>query len=448
MGARPLFLAVVPMVLGMSPACAHTARSEADVLLDRGLAFSRQGDSAKALDCLSRARSLYRLSGDSRGEAAALAYLAMIQEDLGHPGQALRACEEALPLLHAARDKPAEATLLGMLGRLSSAMGDKAKALAYFQQALELRHSLGDRAGEAAALNDLARVAGDLGRTEQALAFNQQALQRELDKPPSPAPRWADKASLSFVDVGGNAVSQTIGLANELTYRWSEAGTLTFNLQAVRIATHSTTYSAEGSSPASFTLATERTDQVTTADYLSRLRFAEDLGRGFLAFTEGGWERNIPAGIKDRTAGSAGLGYWWISTDTCKVRTDLGAGYTHAEPVTPAPGFQIGYGTWNGAASYDQKIGASAAFASRLNGAFDTGDLANYLAVWTNDFTTSLTRRLSLKVGYSLTYNNRPASQAVPIVLGGSVPPVVLGHAFVTLKKLDSQFLTSLVISF
>lgn len=223
---------------------------------------------------------------------------------------------------------------------------------------------------------------------------------------------------------------------------------MTFNLQVVRIATQNTTYSATGSSPSRFTLVTTRTDQVTTADYLAKLRFAEDLGSRWQAFSEAGWERNIPAGIVGRTAWSAGLGYWWIRTDRRKVRTDLGAGYTHAEPVTPAPGFQIGFATWNAAVAYEQKIGSGSAFSSHLNGADATGDASNFLVVCRNDFSTNLSRRLALSVGYGLTYNNRPASQTVPILQTGSTPPVVLGQAFVPLRRLDTQFTTGLVISF
>ena len=250
------------------------------------------------------------------------------------------------------------------------------------------------------------------------------------------------------MDVGGNAVSQSVGLANEFNYHWNDGASVAFNLQAVRISTRTAAYSATGSSSTSYTLDTTRTSQAATADYLAKLRFAKDLGDRFLDFAEGGWERNIPAGIESRTAGSAGLGYWWIRTDTRTVRTDLGAGYTHAQPVVEAPGFRIGYATWNAAANFQQKFGAASVFTSNLSAAAATGDLANLLAVWLNDFSTSLTRRLALKVGYTMTYNNRPASQAVPILLGGSSPPVVVGQAFVTLKKLDSQFTTSLVISF
>jgi hypothetical protein len=74
-------------------------------------------------------------------------------------------------------------------------------------------------------------------------------------------------------------------------------------------------------------------------------------------------------------------------------------------------------------------------------------DHSAYLAVWKNAFTTSLARRLALKVGYDCTYNNAPAFLAVDILQAGSAPPVVLGQAPVRLRNLDTVFTTSLVVS-
>jgi putative salt-induced outer membrane protein YdiY len=338
--------------------------------------------------------------------------------------------------------------MLGTLGRLCRDLGERTRALTYFQQALALQRARGDTGGEVATLRDLGGLCDDLGEKGKALGYFQQALQRELGKPGPPAPNWTDKASLSFVDVGGNAVSQSLGFSNQFIYNWTTASSLAFNAGAVRVSSRTTTYAATGSSPTSFTLATLETNAVTTADYQANVRYAQDLTERLLWFAGAGWERNLPAGIAGRTAGSAGLGYWWIRTDSRKFRTDLGAGYTHAAPVTRAPGFRVDYATWNAAASFEQKVGAASVLTSNLGGAAATGDARNFLVGWHNEFSTAVSRRLALKVGYVLSYNNRPASEAVPIIRTGSVPAALLGQTFVTLKKLDTQFTTSLVISF
>jgi putative salt-induced outer membrane protein YdiY/Flp pilus assembly protein TadD len=448
MKLSPPVLAAAALVLAAEPAGAQDARSKADALLKQGIDSSHRGDGAEALDSLLQAQSLYRQMGDKRGEAAALGYLATIYEYLGEERKAVDAYEQSLPLLHAAGDKAAEAAMLNVLGKRYRRQGEAAKALTCFQQSLALLRDLKDREGEAAVLYDLGGACSDLGEDAKAMSFYQQALQRELGKPGPPTPSWTDKVSVSFVDVGGNAVAQTFGLSNEFTYHRSEASSLAFQVQAVRVATRTTSYSATGSSPSSFTLATTETNQVTTADYVAKARFAHDLSGRLFWFTEGGWERNIPAGIESRTTGSGGLGYWWIRTDTGKFRTDFGAGYTNATPVVEAPGFQVNYATWNAMASYEQKIGAASVFTSNLSGAAATKDIHNFLVTWLTDFSVNLSTRLALKVGYMMTYNNRPASAALPILQAGTNPPAVLGRTFVTLKNLDTQFTTSLVVSF
>ena len=120
----------------------------------------------------------------------------------------------------------------------------------------------------------------------------------------------------------------------------------------------------------------------------------------------------------------------------------------HTTLVVEAPGFQVSYATGNVVVNVEQKLGSTTLFDSNLAWADSLKEESNYLATWHNDLSTTLSRRLALKLGYVMTYNNRPASQAVPIILTGSAPPVVLGHALVQLKKLDTLFNLSLVISF
>jgi len=61
----------------------------------------------------------------------------------------------------------------------------------------------------------------------------------------------------------------------------------------------------------------------------------------------------------------------------------------------------------------------------------------------------ALSKRLALKVGYDLAYRNRPNMLGIDIIEAPvATPPVVLGKAPVELKKLDTVFTTSLVITF
>jgi len=442
------YQAAIPalMMYAMVPAGAQSPGSRADDLLRQGIDLSKHGAVRQALDCELQALALYQGIGDRRNQAVALGYLGSAYDVIGESRLALKCYEAALDLYHGLGERVEEATILGTIGREYSSMGEKARAIKYFQRALTIQRALGNRDGEMAVLNDIGNVYRDQDNQAKAVDFYQQALQRELGKPGPRRPNWTDKASLSFVEVGGNAKSQSFGFSNEFTYNWTDATALNFNASAVRVATDTTTYSATGSSPTSFAVARTDTTLVTTEDYLVNARFAQDLAGNLLWFAGAGWERNIPAGIRNRTAENAGLGYWWLRTDTHKLRTDLGLGYTRTTPVAQAPGFQVDYATWNAVLNYEQKIGDASVFTSNFNWTDSIQNSANYLATWRSDLTTTLYKKLALKIGFALTYNNRPASTEVDIDQTGT--SVVLGQTFVELRRLDSIFTTSLVISF
>jgi putative salt-induced outer membrane protein YdiY len=64
-------------------------------------------------------------------------------------------------------------------------------------------------------------------------------------------------------------------------------------------------------------------------------------------------------------------------------------------------------------------------------------------------FGASLASRLALKIGYEVTYANRPASVGVTVVRTPvTTPPVLLGQVPFQLKKTDTVFTTSLVVTF
>jgi putative salt-induced outer membrane protein YdiY len=260
---------------------------------------------------------------------------------------------------------------------------------------------------------------------------------------------WSDKASLSLVSLSGNAAGQTLGFSNEYKYGWTDAS-LAFNLGGVRVSTTTTAYSAAGTgtTPGQYSVIETKTTATTAESYFANARYDHKISDAFFWFGGLGWDRNIPAGIDSRSLATAGLGYWWIKTDASKFRTDLGLGYTKITPVLEAPGFQDSYGTWSLTLDYAQKAGATGLFTSNLSATSSLKDANAYLAVWKNGFTTNLGKKLALRVGYDLIYNNSPAYQAVNIIQTGSNPPVVLGQAPVRLKKMDTVFTTSLVMNF
>ena len=265
---------------------------------------------------------------------------------------------------------------------------------------------------------------------------------------PAPPAAWSDKASLSYVSVGGNAQSQSLGFANEYLYKWTEAS-FAFNVAGVRVNTTTIDRSATGTSATDYALAETSTTKTTSEAYTALLRFDHKLSAQSFWFVAGTWDRNRPSGLDNRYKGILGVGNAWVEADRTKFRTDYGIGYTKEDPLFRPEGFADSYATWQLGAKLEQKVYASSAFTSELAVSGSAKEGKDWLGTLKSAFTTTLSQRLALKVGYDLAYRNKPNVLGIDIVQTPvAAPPVVLGKAPVELKKLDSVFTTSLVISF
>lgn len=267
---------------------------------------------------------------------------------------------------------------------------------------------------------------------------------------PAPAPKrpWSDKASLSFVSVGGNAESQSFGFANEYKYAWSNAS-FAFNAGGVRVNTTTFNRSASGPDMNTVTLVQTETKATTAESYYANLRYDHDITERLHWFGSAAWDRNVPSGIDSRAIGTAGLSYWWAKSDRTKFRTDLGLGYSKITPVLMTPGFQDSFGTWSFGAAFEKKFLAASSFTSTLTLTDSLKDSQDYLGVWQNALTVAMSPHLALQVGYNLTYKNKPASIGVDVVQTPVAnPPVILGQVPVLLKQTDTMFTTSLVVTF
>ena len=267
-------------------------------------------------------------------------------------------------------------------------------------------------------------------------------------EPPKPQRAWSDKGILNFVSVGGNAKSQSFGFTNEYKYNWVQS-TFDFKAGGVKVATTTFNRSAYGPDLNTVTLVETETTATTAENYFANLRFDRKLSDSFFWFIAGGWDRNVPSGIADRTMGNAGLGYWWVKEDRTKFRTDLGLGYTTIRPVLLTPGFEQNFATWSFGASLEKKFMETSSFTSNLQLTDSLRHTQDYLAVWQNALTVKMNAHFALQVGYTLTYKNQPASIGVDVVQTPvATPPVILGQVAVPLKKTDTMFTTGLVFTF
>ncbi len=265
---------------------------------------------------------------------------------------------------------------------------------------------------------------------------------------PAPVKSWSDKASLSFVSVGGNAHSQSLGFAND--YKVTSGDTsFQFNVAGVRVNTGTVSRSATGATLDQAVVVENRTNTTTTEAYMALLRLDQKITDRFFWFGAASWDRNRPAGLDNRYKGVIGVGTLWANDDRTKFRTDYGVGYTKEDPLFKTPGYRDSFATWQLGAKLEQKVYLTSAFTSELAVSGSLRESREWFGAWKNSFTTNISTRLALKVGYDLNYRNIPNTVGVDVVQTPvATPPVILGQVPFALKRLDTVFSTSLVLTF
>ncbi|WP_327586793.1 tetratricopeptide repeat protein [Nonomuraea sp. NBC_00507] len=132
--------------------------AEANVLNDLGVLQSWAGDHREATETLSRARDLYRASGNLLGEANALTYLGSLQGRADDLVMAMASLTRALELHRATGNRIGQANTLNNLGIVQHLTGDHRAGIAGLVHARELHRAIGNRLREASAAHNLGCV--------------------------------------------------------------------------------------------------------------------------------------------------------------------------------------------------------------------------------------------------------------------------------------------------
>src|SRR5262249_44546160 len=96
---------------------------------------------------------------DTRGEGAALCYLAQATEHLGNLDEASQLFRRALAIDQREQHRHGESVVLNCLGRISRQQGRVDEAQAFFEQSIAIHRELGNIHGEASALTNLGQLA-------------------------------------------------------------------------------------------------------------------------------------------------------------------------------------------------------------------------------------------------------------------------------------------------
>ncbi len=253
---------------------------------------------------------------------------------------------------------------------------------------------------------------------------------------------WAFTAEFSTVWTGGNAESNTLGLASTVRYVWprSEA-----RLDAGAIRTRSTlkTRTAVGTVD-DFDLEEESASETTAESYFARGRYDYQVSPRFFLFGGADWLRNTFAGIDSRFLIVLGAGNSWVERERVRFKTDYGFTYAFQEDVVANPFISSSFPGVRFTSGWWWRVTGSTEFTSDLIVDWNLDNTDDVRADLTNALAVAISAMLSLKPSLKLSWRNDPSLTEVPLLTAGGVPT---GQAvLVPLEKLDTFFTIALVV--
>jgi len=252
---------------------------------------------------------------------------------------------------------------------------------------------------------------------------------------------WADKAELSYLMTGGNAVTSTLGISNILIRTWAN-DQIKFQVSAVRAHATTSTRRAVGTADR-FSIAEEKSKQLVAENYFADLQYDRKISDRWSAAIGLGWDRNRFSGVESRFVAAAGAQTVWIAAAKTKFKTDYHVTWTARKYISAEQSTFLGFrGTWD----FEQKLTETTTLSSQLLVDESLKDLADWRGDMVNALGVAMSKNLALKVSLRLLYANKPAQEKIPLdsAEGISTGLTVL-HG---LKKLDSIVTTSLVVNF
>ncbi|MCB1049880.1 MAG: DUF481 domain-containing protein [Acidobacteria bacterium] len=253
---------------------------------------------------------------------------------------------------------------------------------------------------------------------------------------------WSDQAELSIINSGGNSEAFTFGLANNFAYKW-DGYEFSLKFGANKVESTKTTRTAVGSLE-DYEINEDSVTETTQDKYYfsaaAQKKYSERL-HGFVGID---WDRNEPAGIKNRYAASVGITNQWRDTDTRKFRTSYGLQYTDETPVDEPPNFDGAYAGLRFELNHFHGFTERTKFANDWVSVFNLEEGEDWRSDMKLAVISNLSDKMALKIGLNLIYDNQPAFKKIPLLTDGSPSGTVLYE----LDELDYVFTTSIVLNF
>jgi putative salt-induced outer membrane protein YdiY len=250
---------------------------------------------------------------------------------------------------------------------------------------------------------------------------------------------WTDTAEFSFVATDGNTESSSFGFKNIAKREWDR---FNVEIRAGGIRVESTTFTRQA---VDGVVTEDKNSETIAENYFLNGRYNREISERFFWYAGAGWDRNEPAGIKNRYLGEGGVGNVWRDTDEMKFKTTYGLTYTDQEDVVDDPTKDDTYLGARFAWDYLNKLSGSAEYTNVLVVDENLDETSDWRADMSNGLAVAMSERLALKVGLRLLYDNEPALDLVPNVdgVGNPLAPVPF-----ELEELDTILTVSLVVDF
>jgi putative salt-induced outer membrane protein len=204
-----------------------------------------------------------------------------------------------------------------------------------------------------------------------------------------PEKRLRDQAELSFVSTGGNTEVTTFSLKNTLRYGFTERFSVTWDAAALY----------------------GKSDGEKNAErYATELRLDYALSERFYAFGNAGWRRDRFAGLEDRYVSGAGGGYRILPGPRHFLDGEIGLTYIVDRYTT---GERQDFPSGRVFTRYLFAFTERSRFSQTVEFLHDFGDPENYNINTETAVTAALNSYLSLKMSYSVRYDNVPVPETL-----------------------------------
>lgn len=266
------------------------------------------------------------------------------------------------------------------------------------------------------------------------------ALPALAQEPPSaPEKPWTSVTELGFVMTSGNSESQSLNFGEKYTYKWSKAELL-FEASAIRAESTNRTVTNTGG-----VLTESETTETTAELYAAGGKFRRDISPRFFWYTGGGWLRNELSGIENRFTAGAGVGYKFLDGARHKLAGELGLNYTKEDFVFVQPDGEdsADYASGRGFLGYQWLINDGAKLTSDFELTDNLDDTDDWRIRWITAVQASLSKRLALKAGLTLLYDNQPVLEPIDDLGTPAFDPV-----FFEYDELDTILTANLVLTF